>query len=309
MAIPDFQTLMLPVLRFAGDGEEHTLPEMTAAMADEFGLTKEEREQRISSGTQTLIKNRVAWAQTYLRKAKLLEFPRRGVFLISKRGRKTLRENPEKVDLNYLLQFPEFVAWRTKQKPKTVEASATPTEEEKDLETKTPDEVMRAAYQAIRSSLALDLLETVKESSPVFFERLVVDLLVKMGYGGTRQETSDAVTRQSGDEGIDGMINEDPLGLGVVYVQAKRWKDQTVGSPEIQKFVGALAGKQAKRGVFITTSDFSQQARAYAEKVESRIVLINGEELAELMIDYDVGVSLADSFQLKKIDNDYFTDD
>jgi restriction system protein len=305
MPIPDFQSLMLPLLQYASDGREHSLRESIDKLAEQFHLTREERNELLPSGLQAIFDNRVGWARTYLKKAGLLQPTRRGYFKITERGQQVLQQNPPKINIAFLKQFPEFLA---SQKPVRGEPEGKDEPEPaENAEQKTPEEVIEAAYQRLRQDLAADLIQAVKERSPVFFERLVIDLLVKMGYGGTRKDAGEAIGR-SGDEGIDGIIKEDRLGLDVVYVQAKRW-DNVVGSPELQRFAGALAGQRASKGVFITTSSFSQAARDFVSHLGSKIVLIDGEMLAQLMIDYSIGVASGASYELKRADSDYFTEE
>jgi restriction system protein len=297
MAIPDFQSLMLPLLCHLQDGRERTNQETLEALAQEFGLTEQEREELLPSGRQPVFTNRVAWAKVHLKAARLIESPRRGVYKIAARGLEILKQKPERVDLRLLRTFPEYQEWRT---PRP--------DEEEDIEkgedALTPEEHLEYGYQKLREDLASDLLRRVREASPAFFERLVVDLLVAMGYGGSRRDAAQTLGR-SGDGGIDGVIKEDPLGLDVIYLQAKRW-DGTIGRPEVQKFAGALQGQRARKGVFITTSDFSKEAEEYAASIDSRIVLINGRRLAGLMIDHAVGVTQAGSYDIRRIDSDYF---
>ncbi len=306
MPIPDYQTLMLPLLKFASDEEEHSLREVTEALSKHFNLTKEEKETLLTSGRKPIFYDRVGWARTYLGQAKLLESPRRGFFQITERGINFLKQNPERLNdkvLQQFAEFKEFVSRKNKKSEKFVAEITLLIDNEK-----TPEESLEIAYQTIRNSLASEIIDQVKSCSPYFFERLVVELLVKMGYGGTLQEASALVTRKGSDEGIDGIIKEDRLGLDVIYIQAKRWEN-VVGRPEIQKFVGALAGQQARKGVFITTSNFTKDAVDYVENLTSKIILIGGEQLAEFMIDYNVGVSNATSYELKRIDSDYFSED
>ncbi len=292
MAIPDFQTIMLPLLWVTSDGQEHSLQELVERLAEEFNLTEDELGRLLPSGRQTTFSNRVGWAKTYLAKAGLLEITRRSYCRITERGIEVLRSNPPKIDVRYLEQFPEFLEFRRSER------------RSKEIVESTPEEVLDEAYQEMRNNLAQELLDAIKQSPPSFFERVVVELLVRMGYGGSHQDAARAVGR-AGDEGIDGVIDEDRLGLDVIYIQAKRW-DSTVGRPEIQKFVGALMGKKAKKGIFITTSAFSPDAVSYVSNIDYKIVLIDGTRLAELMIDYDVGVSTVTTYQIKKVDNDYF---
>ncbi|MDP3058465.1 MAG: restriction endonuclease, partial [bacterium] len=268
----------------------------------QIALTDEQRNELLPSGKQAIFDNRVGWARTYLKKAGLLEQPRRAVMLITSRGRDVLRNNVEHIDCEYLNRFPEFLSWR----------SGTGTESPiiplaQISEGLTPEEVLENAYLIIRKSLASDLLSKVKACSPGFFERLVVELLVKIGYGGSLRDAGKTMGR-TGDGGIDGIIKEDRLGLDIIYIQAKRWEG-TVGRPEIQKFAGALLMHRAKKGVFITTSGFTKEALDYIEKIDSKIVLIDGEQLAQLMMDFDLGVSREAIFELKRIDSDYFLDE
>ena len=303
MTIPDFQAIMLPLLQYASDGKEHSLRDAITFLADVFNLSDDERKELLSSGQQAVFDNRVGWARTYLKKAGLFISPKRGFFQITDKGKEILSQNPSEINLKFLNQFPEFIEFKTtkkdndKSEPEIIETSET-----------TPQESIEFGYQKIRKELELELLNRVKSCSPDFFERLVVDLLVKMGYGGSRRDAGRAIGK-SGDGGIDGIIKEDKLGLDIVYVQAKRWDNTVVGRPEIQKFVGALHGQRARKGVFITTSRFSQEAREYVSIIDSKIVLIDGEELAQLMIDNHVGVSTVSIYEIKKIDSDYFTDE
>ncbi|MBO1064191.1 MULTISPECIES: restriction endonuclease [Nostocales] len=303
MTIPDFQAIMLPLLQYASDGKEHSLREAITYLADVFNLSDEEKKGLLPSGQQTVFDNRVGWARTHLKKAVLLEYPKRGFFQITDRGKDLLIQNPTKINIKFLNQFPEHIDFlnskkdNDKSEPEIIEISET-----------TPQESIEFGYQKIRKELELELLNRVKSCSPDFFERLVVDLLVKMGYGGSRRDAGRAIGK-SGDGGIDGIIKEDKLGLDIVYIQAKRWDNTVVGRPEIQKFVGALHGQRARKGVFITTSRFSQEAREYVSIIDSKIVLIDGQELAQLMIDNHVGVSTVSIYEIKKIDSDYFTDE
>jgi len=304
LAVPDFQSLMLPLLQMAAaDKKEHSLQEARDWLADKLHVTDEERALLLPSGRQAVFNNRVAWAKVYLQRAGLLASPRRGHFQIAPRGLEVLGTNPPRVDIKLLEKFPEFVEFRTRREDEAG-SSDTVSPESAPGDHQTPEEALEVSYSRIRTDLAADLLERVKKSSPQFFESLVVELLVKMGYGGSRKEAGQAVG-QAGDEGIDGVINEDRLGLDVIYLQAKKW-DGTVGRPEIQKFVGALHGKRAKKGVFITTGTFSSDAKAYVSHIDPKVVLIDGRQLAELMIDHDLGVAPMASYQVKRVDSDYF---
>lgn len=303
MAIPDYQTLMLPVLKLASDEKEHKFSQAVEILADEFQLLTEERNELLPSGSQAVFNNRVGWARSYLKQAGLLVSPKRGFFTITSKGIDLLATKPEKIDISILEQYPEFIEFKNRKKEKNdSEAQGeAPTELESTL---TPEDALASAYKKLRSALESEVLSTVKESSPSFFERLVVDLLVKMGYGGNRQDAGKALGK-SGDGGIDGIINEDRLGLDVIYIQAKRWEG-TVGRPEIQKFAGALQGQRARKGVFITTSSFTGEAKEYASLIESKIILIDGEHLSMLMVEHNVGVSTVGQYEMKKLDSDYF---
>ena len=244
----------------------------------------------------------------YLVKAGLLESTRRGYFQITRQGQKAVAQNPEKIDKNFLLQFPEFVeaieVYKTKPKTKLDKSKRL---HESDLTDATPEETLEAAFQELQDGLASELLNTIKNCPPEFFERLVIDVLIKMGYGGSRREAGQAVG-QSGDGGIDGIIKEDKLGLDIIYIQAKRWEN-TVGRPEIQKFAGALQGQRARKGIFITTSNFTRDALDYVTNIETKIILIDGKRLAELMIAYNVGANTTAIYEVKKIDSDYFIEE
>jgi restriction system protein len=301
MPIPDFQSLMLPLLKLAGDREEHAFQAAVGALAEQFGLTKEERLEPIASGPQPVFTNRVGWARTYMVKAGLLRSSRRAHFEITELGLQVLSQEPAGINIAFLKQFPEFVEFQKGNSGKPGNGGPGPT-----VPDLTPEEAMEAAHQVLVAQLADELIATVKSCSPAFFERLVVELLVKMGYGGTLRDAAQAIGRP-GDEGIDGIIKEDRLGLDVVYVQAKRWEG-TVGRPAIQSFVGALHGQHARKGVFITTSDFAQTARDYARAIDSNVVLVDGKALARLMIDYNIGVASVATYELKRVDTDYFVE-
>lgn len=301
MPIPDYQTLMLPLLRLAADGKDHTTREAVEILATEFQLTPAERSELLASGQQAIFNNRVGWANAYIKKAGLLESPRRGILRITTRGKQTLSENLTKIDIRYLERFPEFIkfrdASRNNRETTTTESVSIATEQ-------TPEEILELGHQNLRLSLAQDILSRILACSPTFFERLVVELLVKMGYGGSRRDAGERIG-QSGDGGIDGIIKEDRLGLDTIYIQAKRWQG-SVGRPEIQKFVGALQGQRAKKGVFITTSSYTADATDYVSRIDTKVVLIDGQLLANLMIDFDIGVSVSASYIVKRIDSDYF---
>ena len=293
---------MLPLMRYCADGKEHAISETTDALADQFKLTDEERKALLPSGIQEIFRNRVAWAKSHLKMAGLLANPKRGIYKITERGLEIVRKNPPLINLKFLFQFPEYVAFR-----KTHRERPESTDEAENGQAGTPEEALESAHEKIRDSLAVEILQKLKSCSPSFFERLVVEVIVKMGYGGTRQDAGKAIGK-SGDGGIDGIIKEDKLGLDTIYIQAKRWEN-TVGRPEIQKFVGALTGQRAKKGLFISTSNFTSDAMDYVSRVDTKIVLIDGETLAQLMIDHNVGVSTIATYDLKKIDSDYFTEE
>jgi len=300
MTIPDFQTLMLPVLKYASSQNEHSLRKAVEFLVNQFSLSEEERNAKLSSGKQPIFYNRVGWARTYLKQAGLLETSgKRNYLRITDRGKDVLKSNPSKVDMRFLEKYPEYVEFRERTRETGEEI------EEHISSTLTPEESLDAAYRKLREDLAKELLDNIVRSSPEFFENLVVELLVGMGYGGSGANAARAVG-QSGDEGIDGIIDEDKLGLDSIYIQAKKWTDKPVGREEIQKFVGALQGKRARKGIFITASRFTDQAREYAANIDMKVVLIDGKRLADLMIDYSIGVATVNTYEIKRIDSDYF---
>lgn len=305
MSVPDFQSIMLPLLKIFMDGKEHSIQDFLPELSKTFNLTEEDLSEMISSGKQTTFYNRVGWARTYLFRSGLLELTRRSYYRISPRGKEVLASNPKRIDIKFLQQFPEFLSFRERDTTKKKSHDRSNGESQGEATRRSPQENLEEAYEEIVSSLAQELLIFVKKGSPRFFEQLVIELLVKMGYGGSYKDSAKAVGK-SGDEGIDGVIDGDRLGLDTIYVQAKRWDVTTIGRPEIQKFVGALAGKNAHKGIFITTSTFSDDAYNYVKNIQQKVVLIDGKRLTELMIEFDVGVSLVTSFPIKKIDTDYF---
>ncbi len=299
---------MLPVLKLAEDGQEHKFSHAVEALADQFALSQEERNELLPSGSQAVFNNRVGWARSYLKQAGLLGSPKRGFFVISAKGKQLLAQNPTEINVALLEQYPDFVEFKNRRKEKNESINETKEAEAPEENTKeTPEDALASAYKKLRTTLEAEIASAVKESSPSFFERVVVDLLVKMGYGGNRQDAGKALGK-SGDGGIDGIINEDRLGLDVIYIQAKRWEG-SVGRPEIQKFAGALQGQRARKGVFITTSYFTKEAREYASMIESKIILIGGEQLAKLMAEHNVGVSTVGQYEVKKLDSDYFDEE
>lgn len=296
MAIPDAQSIMLPLLELAGDNQIHRVREAVDLLAARLRLTEEERRVRSSDGQSPRFYHRVFLAREYLRKANLLEDPGRGQFRITESGRRVLESRPARVDRKFLRQLKESDGHAVDEGPVS--------DEEPPTTAFTPEEALQDAYETLRNSLAEELLGEVMQASPAFFEGLVVDVLVRMGYGGSRKDAGEAIG-QAGDEGIDGIIKEDRLGLDIIYLQAKRWTG-TVGRPEVQKFVGALHGKRARKGVFITTSSFTSAAVEFAGSIETKVILIDGKQLAELMIDHGVGVRTDATYELKRIDADYF---
>ncbi|MBK9329696.1 MAG: restriction endonuclease [Sphingobacteriales bacterium] len=306
MPIPDFQTLMLPLLEFVSDGKEHISNEIEDFLAEKFNLSDEDRQQMLPSGKQQVFTNRVAWAKADLKGAKLIDSPKRSFVSITERGKKIIESKPSKIDRKLLKQFDEynFYIGAYKNDDKVVSKNDNNVISTNDS---TPDEILESSYHTIRKNLASELLSKLKSMNPYRFEVVVVELLVKMGYGGSITEASKAI-KKSGDEGIDGVISEDKLGLDIIYIQAKRWEN-VVGRPELHKFVGALAGQGAKKGIFITTSHFSKDALEYNPKNDTKIVLIDGIKLADLMIDYNLGVSKQNIYEVKKLDTDYFEED
>jgi restriction system protein len=298
MPVPDFQSMMLPFLQFAADGKEHELGEVAEHIAAHFKLTAVERDEPLPSGNQTRLLNRVGWCRTHLKNAGLVEYIQRGVFRITERGQQLLAKKPKALSLKLLDEIPEHKAWfhqkKTDSEPVILQSGEA-----------TPEEQMEALAADLKQKLASELLERVKAMKPFRFERLVLNLLIKMGYGGARSEAAEA-GKGVNDGGIDGLINEDRLGLDRIYVQAKCWDASTVGRPQVQAFVGALTGQQAQKGIFITTSDFSSGALEYVKNLPQRVILIDGQRLAELMVEHDIGVSLAYAYELKRIDSDYF---
>ena len=304
MPVPDFQSFLLPLLRQVGAHDSLTPSAAKQLLAREFSLSEEDLSQLLPSGSDTVFANRVGWARTYLKKAGLLDMPNRGVWCITPLGKKVLAEGNSSIDVKYLRRFPEFLAWHTATTPSD---SGGATQTATDGSTQTPAEALSSAFSHLQNTTAQEILASTKECSPGFFERLVVDVLVKMGYGGSRKDAGEAVGR-SGDGGIDGIIKEDRLGLDRIYLQAKRWEG-TVGRPEVQKFAGALQEHHARKGVFLTTGAFSSEAKDYVSKIDTRIVLIDGETLARLMIEHDVGVTTIETYRVKRLDADYFSED
>lgn len=319
MAIPDFETIMQPLLVHLADGRDHDTEETLNILAQKFSLTEDERRQLLPSGRQALFRNRVAWAKFHLKKAGVVDTSRRGVYRITERGKVLLKSSPERIDVATLQQFEEFRAFLlNERRGEEIETKSGPASKASVAVIGadgskgapphfTPEELMAAGHGQITAQLSADLLERIKSASPEFFEQLVVELLLALGYGGSRQDAGQVVGR-SGDEGIDGLIKEDRLGLDTIYVQAKRW-DSPVGRPEIQKFAGALQGQRARKGIFITTSSFTKEAQTFVATIDSKIVLLDGDQLTRLMIEHNVGVTKVASYEIKRVDSDYFAEE
>lgn len=312
--IPDYQTLMLPLLKHVADGRIYAIRDVAQSLARDIGLAQAELEELLPSGRQTVFANRVHWAKTYLTQAKLLETTARGQFRITERGLVVLSERHQKVGVTLLDQFPEFREFKLRSRQSQTRGSLA---EETDVpshlgqatELATPDEVLRSTIAQIESALAAELLTRILAAPPAFFEELIVTLLLRMGYGGSREDAGRAVGR-SGDGGIDGVIDQDPLGLDRVYLQAKRFKlDTPVSEPDIRAFSGSLGGAKASKGVFVTTSSFTRPAREFADRHPFKLVLIDGTQLTQLMIRYSVGVRNLESFWIRKVDEDFFGND
>lgn len=308
MPIPDFQTLMRPILEVHSDGKECLNRDLVTQLSERFGLSDEERREMLPSGGARLFDNRIGWAKSHMTQAGLLVSPKRAVSLITARGLKVLKDCPSRVDLRVLNEFEDYREFRNRRR------SSGEKEPEENVgnsgleipDSRTPEELLESSYLQVRSNIEAELLAQIMASPPDFLERVVVDLVVRMGYGGSRRDAGAALGR-SGDEGIDGIIKEDPLGLDIIYLQAKRWEG-SVGRPEIQKFAGALQGQRARKGIFITTSTFTAEALEYASRIETKIILIDGARLSKLMFDHGVGVATASTYEVKRIDSDYFAD-
>ncbi|HMT72484.1 MAG TPA: restriction endonuclease [Chitinophagaceae bacterium] len=302
--IPEFQKLMLPILKYAGDDKIHSVRETIEIIGRQLNLTREDLDEWLPGKSQKKFYNYLYWAKAHLKMAGLLENKGRGQFQITDRGKALLLENPQSLNIKYLTD--KFEDYKNTRSGKNSQSTGSLSQEDTDT-LLTPELLIESGYAKIRASLLIDILDKLKKVLPSRFEEVVVQLLVKMGYGGSRADAGQAIGK-SGDEGIDGIIKEDKLGLDTIYIQAKRWEG-VVGRPEIQKFVGALAGQRAKKGVFITTSGFTKEAINYASQMDTKIVLIDGEKLSELMIDYNLGVSVQNTYEIKKIDSDYFEEE
>lgn len=308
MAIPDYQTIMLPLLKKAADNKEHRIGDVIEVLADDFHLTQEERQLLLPSGMPSFA-NRVSWARSYLVQAGLLEGTRRAHFRITNQGHEVLKENPPHIDNHFLLRFENFVAFRNRGRASASSPSSNALETSVSTQTQTPDELARAAVNQIDGALSSELLDRILVAPPVFFEGLIVKLLLAMGYGGSRADAGQIVGKP-GDHGIDGVIDQDSLGLDRVYIQAKKYaKDSPVSEPEIRAFSGSLGAAKANKGIFVTTSTFTQPAQTFADRHPFKIVLIDGEHLAELMIRYNVGARVEETLYLKRIDEDFFANE
>lgn len=302
MPIPSFDSFTLPLLKLAAERGELSMSEAYDLLATKFGLSESDLAELVPSGNQTRFLNRVSWARTYLKKAGLLDSPRRSYISITESGRAALAKSPDKIDVKFLRQYPEFREFNTPVGTRSERENANSADDQQ-----TPEELIESNVRALKSALADELQERIKAASPRFFENLVIELLLKMGYGGSRHDAGQIVGK-SGDGGIDGLIKEDKLGLDAIYVQAKRWEG-SVSRPEIQKFAGSLEGVRARKGIFITTSSFTREATTYVENIDKKIVMIDGQTLAFLMIDHDVAVSRIATYDIKKVDSDYFQDE
>lgn len=303
---------MLPFLTTLRDGQVHSIQDVIDQLARQFDLTPEERYQRSPNSSNIVFNNKVGWTKTHLKKAQLIDNPNRGIVKISTRGLEVLSENPPRIDMRYLSRYPEYVQFRIASRTAPVDGIPVDTPEDEIAplirSTLTPIESLEQSYLEIRNDLADDLMEQIMNCSPQFFEQMVIDLLITMGYGGSRQDAGQAIG-QSHDGGVDGIIKEDKLGLDVIYIQAKRWNNTTVGRPEIQSFVGSLVGRRAIKGIFITTSNFSREAQEYVKNIDKKVVLINGQELTQLMIDHGIGVTDITAYTIKRVDTDYFVEE
>jgi restriction system protein len=303
MPIPDFQTCFLPVLQYLADGVERSNQEIYSAMEEEFNLSEIEKNELLPSGKQRVFTNRVAWAKSHLKQAGLLSSPRRGFYQITPQGEQIAKTRKERINIAFLNKYDSFVQFRSRKKEdrKNLDSGEAPPEG------RTPEEDIESGMEALNERLKQDLIASLKNCSPRFFEGIVIDLLLAMGYGGSRQEAG-RLTGKGSDGGIDGIINEDKLGLDVIYVQAKRWNN-AIGRPEVQQFAGALQGNRAKKGIYITTSTFTREAQDFAQNIDSKVILIDGQKMADLMIEHDVGVASVQIFKIKKIDSDYFLEE
>lgn len=301
MAIPSYKKLLLPVLKRLGDGQEHRVRDFTPSLISEFSIPEEEVNQVLPSGGTTVLESRIGWARTYLVQAELAKIPTRGYVQITPEGKLLLERNLKEIDSAVLREYPGFLAFIARSSKKQSPQSETAPET---LSEMTPEDALRDAYDRIRAVQEHELFTQLKQVPPSFFEKIVVDVIVAMGYGGSVEDAGQAIGK-TGDGGIDGVIKQDKLGLDQIFLQAKRWENN-VGRPEIQSFVGALHGRHAAKGIFITTSDFTTAARDYANSISSKVILINGSDLVQYMYDHDVGVSAESTLEIKRVNQDYF---
>lgn len=311
MPIPDYQSLMLPVLRLAAEGETR-VPDAAEKLADELGLTAAEREEMLPSGRQRILHNRIHWAKFYITKAGLIESPGRGRFVASAEGSTLLATNPAGINVDTLKAYPAFAEFYASSTAGSRTTNAAPGSAGETIDagsSATPEEQIDAAQGVLHQALKADLLQRILAQSPAFFERAIVDLLVGMGYGGSHESAARRLGK-TGDGGIDGVIDEDRLGLDRIYVQAKRYAPHvSVVRPEVQGFLGSLVGVGASKGVFVTTSSFSTPATDFVQHLPQRIVLIDGDRLADLMIEHGVGIRVARSVEVKRLDEDFFVEE
>lgn len=303
MSVPIFHEMLLPILLFAGDGKNHRAAEALEYVKAQFPLTEQDNAERLANG-RTKVMDRVLWAMTYLRKSGLIESVSWGVFRISDRGRELLNQKPKKLSLRDLERYPEYLEFKGLGPKPTGSAQSTPAPSQEE----TPEDGLDRLFRLLRSQLEGELLDAFKTASPSFFEKIVLNLLVAMGYGGSIQDAA-STTKRTGDDGIDGVIKEDRLGLDLIHIQAKRWKDTVVGRPDIQNFAGSLEGQRGRKGVFITTSSFSSEARDYVSRIEKKIILIDGKELTRLCVDFGIGVTQQKPYIVKKLDPDFFIEE
>jgi restriction system protein len=309
MPVPDYQSLMLPLLKHAAGGETR-VPDVEGKIADEFGLTAEERDQILPSGRQKVLHNRIHWAKFYMSRAGLLDQPRRGRFVASEQGRALLAKNPERITVDLLQQYPAFREFYRVSRTRPGEEAPSGSEEATTLvDEVTPEEQIETAHIALHFALRQELIQRVLQNSPSYFENVIIDLLLAMGYGGSHRAAAAQLGR-SGDGGVDGIINEDRLGLDRVYIQAKRYApENSVGRADVQAFVGSLVGLGAAKGVFVTTSGFSHQAQEFVRHLPQRVILIDGVRLTDLMIEHNIGVRVSRAIEIKRLDEDYLSED
>ncbi|MBN8569506.1 MAG: restriction endonuclease [Ignavibacteria bacterium] len=302
--IPDFQSLMLPILKYLGDGKEYSSKDILQKVTSDFDLTPEEISELLPSGTTRVVVNRIGWALSHLKQSDLIESTKRSYYKLTDSGRSVLQQDLERIDLKFLRTLPSYLKWRSSFSNTNSETDTNQNNDVVEQDSRTPEELIESSYNKIKEDLVLEILDRIKKNSPQFFEFLVIDLLTKMGYGGSREEAG-AVIGKSGDGGIDGIIKEDRLGLDSIYIQAKRWEN-TVPISNVRDFAGSLLSIKSKKGIFITTSNFPKGAYEYVNSIEHKIILIDGKELAELMIEHNVAVNIKSTFEIKRIDLDYF---